>query len=67
MPGTFLAAVAQGTGLADVPESSPLIPLAVRHGAWLYSKYHVRPSRLTGLMQTAWEELRGQRYRGATN
>ena len=62
---TLLAAVAQGVGVLDVDESSPLIPYAVRHGAWLYTKFHVRPSRLTGVRETAWEELRGQPYRGA--
>ena len=57
---TLLAAVAQAVGLEDVPESSPLIPYAVRHGAWLYTRYVVRPDG-----KTAWDELRGKPFRGA--
>ena len=57
---TLLATLAQELGVDDISESSPLIPYAVRHGAWLYSRFHVRPSRLTGKEETAFEELRGQ-------
>ena len=57
---TLLAAVAQAVGLEDIPESSPLIPYAVRHGAWLYTRFAVRPDG-----KTAWDELRGKPFRGA--
>ena len=55
-----LAAVAQSAGGRDIPENSPLIPYAVRHGAWLYTKFAVGPDG-----KTPWEALRGKPFHGA--
>ena len=57
---TVLAAVAQNVGVTDIPENSPLLPYAVRHGAWLYTKFAVGPDG-----KTPWEALRGQAFHGA--
>ena len=60
---TLLARVAQALGMTDVPETSPLIPYAARHGAWLYNRFHMRPVRgHTGDIKTAWDELRGKSF-----
>ncbi len=57
---TVLAAVAQNVGVTDIPENSPLIPYAVRHGAWPCTKFAVGPD-----WKTPWELLRGKPFHGA--
>ena len=56
----LLAALAQQLRVGDIDESCPLIPYAVRHGAWLYTKFAVGPDG-----KTAWESLRGKPFRSA--
>ena len=57
---TLLAGIAHALGVQDIPESSPVIPYAVRHGAWLYTKHVLGPDG-----NTAWEALKGKEYRAA--
>ena len=56
---THLAALASALGLGDLPLDHPVLPWAVRHGAWCFSRFHVGKDGKTG-----WERNRGKPYRG---
>ena len=45
---THMAALAAKLGLADLPPDSPILPWAVRHGAWCYHRFAVGADGKTG-------------------
>ena len=57
---TLLAGLAIQQGVDDLPANSMLVPWAVRHGGWLYTRFAERHDG-----GTAWEGLHQKAYRGA--
>ncbi|MDP6295254.1 MAG: hypothetical protein QF618_04505, partial [SAR324 cluster bacterium] len=57
---TLLAGLAVLLGVDDLPANSVLVPWAVRHGGWLYTRFAERHDG-----GTAWEGLHQKAYRGA--
>ena len=38
---TLMASLANSLGVSDLPHESPLVPWALRHGAWIYTHFVV--------------------------
>ena len=55
---THLAALAAKLNLEDMPADTPILPWAIRHGAWCYCRFAVGADGRTG-----WERARGKPYK----
>ena len=55
---THLAALAAKLRLEDMPSDTPILPWAIRHGAWCYCRFAVGADGRTG-----WERARGKPYK----